>query len=80
MKLIIYGEQAKQIKDGQIFIAKVDSVEGRVKVILEYDYKDGIDNQPCPRCSSTNTWYDKGDTDSMKLEDDVICKDCGCNT
>lgn len=35
MQLKIYGEQAKQIKEGQIFIAKITNVEGRTVVILE---------------------------------------------
>lgn len=35
MQLKIYGEDAKKIKEGQIFTAKIDSVEGRTVVILE---------------------------------------------
>jgi len=35
MKIKVYGEQAKQIKEGQIFKAKLDDVEGRTVVILE---------------------------------------------
>jgi len=35
MQLKIYGEQAKQIKQGQTFTAKLDDVEGRTVVILE---------------------------------------------
>ena len=35
MQLKIYGEKAKQIKDGQIFTAKIGSVEGRCVVTLE---------------------------------------------
>ncbi len=31
----IYGEQAKAIKEGQIFTAKITNVEGRTVVILE---------------------------------------------
>lgn len=37
MQLKIYGKEAKQIKEGQIFIAKIDSVEGRTVIILEND-------------------------------------------
>ncbi len=35
MQLKIYGDKAKQIKEGQIFIAKITSIEGRTVVILE---------------------------------------------
>lgn len=35
MQLRIYGEQAKQIKEGQIFTAKITNVEGTTVVILE---------------------------------------------
>jgi len=37
MIIKVYGEQAKQIKEGQKFIAKLDDVEGRTVVILESD-------------------------------------------
>ena len=37
MQLKIYGEQAKQIKEGQIFKAKIEYVEGRCVAILELD-------------------------------------------
>lgn len=40
----VFGEKAKEIENGQVFIARLDSVEGRDIVILEpvvnYD-KDG---------------------------------------
>ena len=35
MQLKIYGEQAKQIKEGQTFTAKITYVEGRCIAILE---------------------------------------------
>jgi len=35
MKIRVYGEQAKQIKEGQIFTATSDDVEGRTVIILE---------------------------------------------
>lgn len=31
----LYGDKAKQIKDGQIFTAKIKYVEGRYVAILE---------------------------------------------
>ena len=80
MQLKIYGKNAKQIKEGQTFIAKITSVEGRTVLVLEYKYIEGLDNQPCPRCESTNTWYDIGDNDECHIYDNVICRDCGCNT
>jgi len=35
MQLKIYGQDAKEIKDGQTFTARITSVEGRQVVILE---------------------------------------------
>lgn len=35
MQIKIYGEQAKAIKEGQTFTAKITSVEGRTVVVLE---------------------------------------------
>ena len=35
MQLKIYGDKAKQIKEGQTFTAKIGSVEGRCVVTLE---------------------------------------------
>lgn len=35
MQLKIYGEQAKQINEGDTFIAKIGDVEGRTVVTLE---------------------------------------------
>lgn len=37
MKIKVYPKQVKGIKEGQIFIAKIDSVEGRTVIILESD-------------------------------------------
>ena len=35
MQLKIYGDKAKEIKEGQTFEAKITYVEGRTVVILE---------------------------------------------
>lgn len=35
MKIKVFGEDAREIKEGQIFIARKDSVEGRDIAILE---------------------------------------------
>ena len=47
MQIKVFGEKAKEIEEGQVFIAKVSSVEGRDVIILEpavnYD-KDGCPN------------------------------------
>lgn len=40
MKIKVYGEQAKQIKEGQIFKAKLDDVEGRIIVVLENEHEE----------------------------------------
>ena len=40
MEISVFGYKATQIKDGDIFIAKVDSVEGRtvVRLLPENEY------------------------------------------
>lgn len=47
MQIKVFGEKAKEIEEGQVFIAKISSVEGRDVIILEpavnYD-KDGCPN------------------------------------
>ena len=42
----IFGEEAKKIEEGQIFIARLDSVEGRDIAILEPSVIYDKDNCP----------------------------------
>ena len=46
MQIKVFGEKAKEIEEGQIFIAKVSSVEGRDVVTLEPAVT--IDADGCP--------------------------------
>ncbi|UVF62313.1 hypothetical protein [Nitrososphaeria virus YSH_462411] len=46
MEIKVFGNDAKQIEEGQIFIARKDSVEGRDVVILEP--KVIYDKDSCP--------------------------------
>ena len=46
MEIKVFGEKAKQIENGQIFKARLDSVEGRDIVILEPVVK--YDRDGCP--------------------------------
>ncbi len=46
MQIKIYGEQAREIENGQVFIAKVTSIEGRDVVVLEPSIN--IDRDYCP--------------------------------
>lgn len=77
MKIKIFGEQTKEIKEGQTFIAKIDSVEGRTVVILES--KDGqqsitsnMAKTNCGNCKISYPKYDMFDLDDNKL----YCKSC----
>jgi hypothetical protein len=45
LKIKVFGENAEEIKDGQVFIAKKSSVEGRTVVTLEAA-KDANDRLP----------------------------------
>lgn len=51
MQLKIYGEQAKEIKEGQTFTAKITDVEGRTVVVLESNFDCG-----CERTGSFHTY------------------------
>ena len=46
MKIKVFGNEVKEIENGQIFIARLDSVEGRDMAILEPAVK--IDKDGCP--------------------------------
>lgn len=35
MKIRVYSKQAKEIKEGQVFTAKLENIEGRTIAILE---------------------------------------------
>ena len=43
MQLKIYGDKAKKIKENEVFIAKVDYVEGRCVVTLEREDRSAHD-------------------------------------
>ena len=44
-EISVFGEQAREIEEGQVFIARKDSIEGRDIVILEP--KINIDKDGC---------------------------------
>lgn len=46
MQIKVFGEKAREIESGQVFIAKVKSIEGRDVVVLEPSIL--VDRDGCP--------------------------------